>query len=888
MKKVNLLFIVLVAFIIVAGCARHKSSVISIDLTEEGAEIPKGLWGIFYEEINHAGDGGLYPEMIYNMGFEEKNIPLNTTFADGFIAAPSKPNYASGLIKNFRYRFNANEKSEGWILEPTGKSQVKMAVVTDNPLNKATPHSLQIDISGKDGGARLINDGFKGLSLVSGEKYILEFFLKAEKSYKGKVLALLTGADGSVVSSNEFEVKNTGVWTNYKTEITSGVTDNKARFILQFTSTGRIWVDFVSLLPKKTFKGHGLRQDIAQILADMKPSFIRWPGGCIVEGLTMSNRVNWKESIGERIDRPGQLSLWGYHNTYNLGYHEFLQFCEDVGASGMFVSNAGISCANRNGDYYNITEMSSIVQDALDAIEYAIGDTTSKWGAERARNGHPAPFPLKYFEIGNENFGPVYGERYNIMYKALKEKYPQIIYINTNGLTSNLPDYYDADKIEMIDPHYYNNPEFFFRNVHLYDTVPRGIFKVYIGEYACNNNVGTGNLYGAISEAAFMTGIEHNSDLIRIASYAPLLENVNYRYWSVNLIRFKNDSVYGRSSYYVQKMFNENRPDVNLVSTLDWVPPAESISGNIGFETSVSLPNSMLHIKDVVISKGSNKLYSSDFPSDTAKWKILSGDWKVVDNGFILKPPRQQQVMAAPGARQNIPARRDGIMLEEPVFKDCTISADIKRDSTFNGFSVRFGIVDNRNYFMLSVSNSRMGRGRSPNAGGGLMDTDQPENYIATVDKITNGNSTRIGTLGKSFKFGIEGWHTIQVLIKGKIIGCTIDNINLGEIEYRKPQRQYAVAGYDRSANEVIVKVVNGEPTPFNTTVNLNNAPDVNQIGQIITLTSVSNLDENSFREPEKIIPVVSEYRKFSDSFKMEFKPYSFTILRIKVRKQMV
>ncbi|MCX6329224.1 MAG: hypothetical protein NTZ85_06885 [Bacteroidia bacterium] len=636
-----------------------------------------------------------------------------------------------------------------------------------------------------------------------------------------------------------------------------------------------------------------MRQDIAQTLADLKPSFIRWPGGCIVEGFTMENRVNWKESISDRMLRPGQFDLWGYHNSYNFGYHDYLQFCEDIGAVGMWVVNAGLSCSVRNGDYYEMNQMKGIVQDILDGIEYAIGDVNTKWGAERAKNGHPAPFPLKYVEIGNENFGPKYNERYNMIYTACKEKFPQIIYINDNSLSSNNSLNYDAEKIEMLDLHYYVAPETFFNTVHLYDTVSRGKFEVYIGEYAVNSNVGSGTLEGALAEAEFMFGIEHNSDLVKIASYAPLLENVNWRHWPTNLIRFKNDSVFGRSSYYVQKMFNENRPDVTLHTTLDWIPPAGTISGKVGFGANSFGGNSDVRVKDFTVSKGSSIKYSSQFPADTARWE-KTGSWEVMENAYSTGVPVdmvRQGGLYIPGTRrgsegQNRPRMGGGsIILKDLVLDDCTISANVKRDSSFNGFNIRFGIVDDRNYFTISVSNPRMRRFGIPGGLFGNQDMNQPVKYKASVEHIVNGTSLRLGTIGSSFDFNIGTWHNIKVIVKGKMIGCFIDDINLGELEYKSLQKQYAVAGYDNTKGEIIVKVVNGENVPFCTEINLSNSTKVEPAGQIITLTSASDTDDNSFAEPKKVFPVVSEFTGFSNSFKMEFKPNSFTILRIKASR---
>ena len=894
MKKLNHFILCLLTAILIAGCAKQKPSVVTIDVAKNGVEVPKGLWGIFYEEINRAGDGGLWPEMIYNMGFEEKNIPSTSCIENGEVVAPKKPSYASGRINDFIfYGFSPNNVTEGWSLENKGNSKSGMEVVTDNPFNKANPHSLLLKIDANDGGVNLINEGFKGISMVNGEKYDFQFYLRADKSYKGKVVASLVGKGGNAIYSQEFNVNNSGTWTNYKSTISSNVTDNAIKLVLQFKSTGKVWVDWVSLLPETTFKGHGLRQDIAQTLADLKPSFIRWPGGCIVEGFTMENRVNWKKSIGDRMSRIGEFDLWGYHNSYNFGYHDYLQFCEDIGAAGMCVVNAGLSCSVRNGDYYEMSEMKGVVQDILDGIEYAIGDVSTKWGEERAKNGHPSPFPLKYVEIGNENFGPLYNERYNMIYKACKEKYPQIIFINDNSLNRMNQTNYEADKIEMLDLHYYVAPETFFNTVHLYDTVPRGKFQVYIGEYAVNSNVGSGTMEGALAEAAFMFGIEKNSDLVKIASYAPLLENVNWRHWPTNLIRFKNDSVFGRSSYYVQKMFNENRPDVTLQSTLDLSSADKTISGKVGFSANSMGGSSNITVKDFTVKKGSSARYSSQFPADTAKWE-KTGSWEIVENAYLTGVP----VYVVRTGGLYIPGNKRGsenqsrskmgggtLTLKDLVLDDCTISANVKRDSVLNGFSIRFGVVDDKNYFALTVSNPRMRRPGMPPGLFGNQNINQPVKYTASLEQVVNGTSLRQGNIGGSFDLIIGEWHNIAVTVSGKMVACAIDGVNLGEKECKSLQKQYAVAGYDIANGEVIVKVVNGVNAPFSTVINLNNAVKVEPAGQTITLTSESLKDDNCFAEPKKISPVVSEFNGFSNSFKMEFKPNSFTILRIKVSR---
>jgi alpha-L-arabinofuranosidase len=868
MKK-HFLVLAVLAGSYLHGQAQQKVTRISVDVSKPGIEVPEGLWGVFYEEINRAGDGGLVPEMVYNMGFEEKNIPDGVKFENGNLIPPAKPMYNNGRVRNFTLPFNADKKSEGWTLEPQGSSKATMEVVDVKPLHPANPHSLSLQIAENNGGVKLVNDGFVGISLVKGETYNFFFHVRAEKSYKGKVIASLVDASGKVLTSNEFKIKNSGKWIKYSAVITAPVTDNQAKLSLDFTSAGNLWLDYVSLMPQKTFMDHGLRQDLAQTLAELKPKFIRWPGGCIVEGFTMSNRVNWKESIGERIGRKGQFDLWGYHNTYNFGYHEFLQFCEDIGASGMFVCNAGLACSYRNGDYYELDEMGPIIQDALDAIEYAIGDVKTKWGALRAKNGHPAPFPLKYVEIGNENDGEKYGERYNMMYKALKAKYPQISYINTHGgIGPNLPNYFEAGSVEMVDPHYYNDPTFFFSNTQLYDKVPRGKFDIYIGEYACNSNVGRGMMIGALSEAAFMTGIERNSDVVKMASFAPLLENVNYRHWSTNLIRFKNDAVLGRSSYYVQKMFNENRPNRILSTAFDYVAPDNRLNGYIGIDAVSIGANSSVSFKDITVKDGNLLLYKSDFPEDVIRWNA-GADWNQVDNAYVTKTLDLKGQDAQNRIRSGNP-----LILKEKRFEDCAVSIQVKREAQFSGFSIRFAMNDAMNYLMLTIAPQT--RGFGGNQAG------QPGACSAIVSQVTDGISRVIGNVSRSFTFEAGSWHDVQLSVNGKMIGCTVDGKKLGEVEYKPLQKQYAIAGYDKATKEVIVKIVNGESTPFRTTIQLDNVKTVDPKGSVITLSSARLDDENSFEEPMKISPKTTTFDGFKSSFDMTFKPYSFTILRIK------
>jgi hypothetical protein len=337
-------------------------------------------------------------------------------------------------------------------------------------------------------------------------------------------------------------------------------------------------------------------------------------------------------------------------------------------------------------------------------------------------------------------------------------------------------------------------------------------------------------------------------------------------------------------------MFNENKPDVTLQSTLDLVKRTESISGKAGFSAAAYSDNSKVFIKDFTISEGTSVKYSSKLPSDTAKWTI-KGSWEVSGNGLATGALKDLSYLDAPGlyipgnpkkGNSRIwPKGGGSAVFNEMTCNDCTISADVKRDSTFYGFSIRFGITDDNNYFTLNISNPGTRRFRMS----GNSSQGNTIKCTASIERIVNGTSLSLGNIGNPFDFSIDAWHNVKVTVKGNLISCSIDGNELGKLEYKSLQKQYAAAGYDNAAKEIIIKVVNGESAPFSTEINLTNAGKINPSGKIITLTSTSNKDDNNFAEPKKVSPVVSGYTGFNNSFKMEFKPNSFTILRIKASR---
>ena len=531
---------------------------LTIDLNKRGADVSPTMYGIFFEEINHAGDGGLYAEMLQNRGFEEHVLPTGMTYRDGKVYGPALPHYGKNAVEPWTADWNMEAKRmQGWRVEG-GKAEV---VLAEHPLHVNTPHALRLMVDGK---VTLVNEGYWGVAAKKGEKYDLRFYLKANSS--GQVVAMLRNESGVSAGEATLTTKGDGQWNEYATTITATETFSKGTFALCFDGKDEVFVDYVSLFPQATFKNrkNGLRKDIAETLAALHPQFMRWPGGCIVEGACYENRVRWKETLGDPMTRRGEWDLWGYRSTYGLGYHEFLQFCEDLGMKGMFVANAAMSCSYRCGDYSEEqAEIDRCLQDMRDAIEYAIGDPAkNEWARRRAEAGHPAPFPLQYVEIGNENNGDIYKHHLNYMYAKLKAEYPGLTFINTLG---GFP--WEMDGTEggdMVDPHWYVDPAFFFLHNNEFDSRQRGQWQVYVGEYACNNRVGSGNMMAALADASFILGMERNGDLVKMASYAPLLTNVNQPNWACNLIHFDTDRVMGRAAYYVQQLMAENRPTYNL------------------------------------------------------------------------------------------------------------------------------------------------------------------------------------------------------------------------------------------------------------------------------------------------------------------------------------
>lgn len=831
----------LTALLLVSGgCTpdEEPEATIRIDLARRGADIPASMYGIFFEEINHAGDGGLYAELIQNRGFEDSSVPEGYTVKGDRIFPPAdRTNHLTGARPHPDLSFRWNpDPIPAWRFEQLEGSGASAELTREYPLNEASPTALKVTLPEK-GRIALSNCGFWGMNIEKGKGYYLRMNTSNGNRFEGRAILKLVAEDGTELCNRPLAIDPDRTWCEYTGQLTATGSDPHARFVIELEGTGTLLLDYVSLFPE-TFRNriNGLRKDIAQTLEALHPAFVRWPGGCIVEGIDLSNRIEWKKTIGDPKNRPGIYDTWGYRATMGFGYHEFLQFCEDIGAAGMFVCNAGIGCQGRVGNACREEDLDAFIQDALDAIDYALGDGTTEWSRKRVENGHPEPFPLQYVEIGNENWGPVYEKRYDRFYRAIKAKYPRLTLISTLGLGGQRR----HERVDMIDPHWYVAPEFFLSSSRLFDQQERGGYAVYVGEYAVNQQVGGGNLLGALAEAAFLSGMERNSDLVKMASYAPLLENVNDRVWPTNLIWFDSHRVMGRSSYHVQKMYAENRPDYNTATEFEQPRSGVQVSGRIGLGGW----NTDNEYRELKVTLPDGRVIEADMERG---WTPKGGTWSAADGTLSQEGPG---------------VMRWSIWDSPEEFSDCSISVKARKKSGDEGFILYFGMQGETGY-VLNIG----GWGNQTTAFQRMVGADMPQipNNIAQQVETGRWYDIRIDIHGDSFTYSLDGKRMLEARIE--------------------QSRQYVVSGYDETTGEEVIKFVNATEKPFTAGIELAGAESVGRTGKAIVLTSGDPSDENSLDNPEKVVPEKRVYKGFSERFTYTFDPWSFTVLRIKVQK---
>lgn len=800
MKKVKLFASWL--FALCAVCA-HGQVKIDFDFNRRGPIVTDDHYGIFFEEINHAGDGGLYAELVRNRSFEEDmNNPICWT--------------------------------------TLGNSEISL--VSDNLLNTVQQRALRVNVKAANSGIR--NEGYWGINIVSGRTYTLSFWLRAEETYSGTITAELQNGSGQRLGYAAIRTNATQEWQKVTATIKATGNDGHGYFALRFSAKGVIYVDVVSLFPP-TFKNrpNGCREDLAQMLADLHPRFMRFPGGCYIEGAYgdgATNRFEWKKTVGPIEQRPGHMNRnWGYKVTDGLGYHECLQLAEDLGASSLFVVNMGI------GHEWKVdgNNIGPFIQEALDAIEYARGSATETfYGKMRAANGHPEPFDLKYMEIGNEQEFMLnrddYMKRYMQFYRAIKTRWPDMHLIADSYYFDNV-----TEPVELKDEHYYDTPEFFINQYGRYDNQSNSSTRIYVGEYAVTRDCGWwGNMNAAIGEAVFMEGCENNSEAVTMMSYAPIFTHEENYAWHPDMIRFNASLSYGTPSYYVQRMFSNNVGKQNIRWTERDNSPAQNANrGSIGLGTwATSATFTGLSVTATDTTFQGKEL-------NTADWTTKNGAWNLSDETF-----RQTNTTAT-----NVTCTLNSLFDNTNV--DMTVHAT--KNGGSEGFLIIFDYKDANNYSWLNLG----GWGNSKHA----------------VEQCKNGAKSTLADKEGQLETGHE--YTIRVRKEGQHVRCYLDGTLIIETDLKQyaDRLVYTSANIDDEQGIFYVKLVNPNNQAATITLSFQNGRVLS--GEAEVLSAANGTDENTVTTPFYITPRNKKVSVGTDgTISYEAAAYSVNVLRLR------
>jgi len=802
--------LILCALLISVPAHGQSAATMTIQVNQPGVVVSSNLFGIFFEEINYGGEGGVYAEMVRNRAFYD---PVNPLF---------------------------------WTGVTQGTAAGTMAIDSSQPLNTNQPNALKLTMTSGSGSFGAGNSGFWGMSLKTGATYDLNFYARGSNGFSGNLGARLESADGTTNYAQSSFGGITTSWQKFSASLVSSGTDTNAQLVLSISNAGAVWLDVVSLFPRATFNNrtNGLRLDLGNMLASLKPSFLRFPGGNYIESDNVTNAVRWKKSIGDIAQRPGHLNdAWGYWSTDGFGAHEFFQYCEDMGMEPLYGINCGLMLGYNGGTNNTVplSDMGPWVQDALDLLQYANGDTSTTWGAVRAANGHPAPFNLKYLEIGNENGGSLYDARYTLFYDAIKSNYPAVKLISPVWGSPSSP---VSRPVEIRDEHYYSSPGTFIGYATKYDSYSRSGPKVFVGEYAVTSGYGTyGNLSAALGEAAFMTGMERNSDIVQLASYAPLFANVNGIQWHPDLLYYDNSRMFGTPSYYVQKLFGQNRGDYVLPVSISAITNTASSTahGAIGlgsWNTSVQYTN-------ITVTSNGVVLYQSDFTNQgTNGWRVYNGTWSTNAGMY-------QQTSASTTDCRSTTGNTN--------WANYTITLRARKVSGSEGFLILFNWTDDNNWTWWNV--------------GGWGNT------LDGIEQNVGGSKTTIAQVSQA-AIAVNTWYDIRIVLTNSTILCYLNN-TLVQTVNSNPGGLYASTTFNKANGQVVIKAVNPYNTPVATTFNLTGLNSIAPNGTLVQLTSASAADENSLTAPTNVFPVTTTIPGSGTNFTITLPANSLSVLKL-------
>ena len=754
------------------------------------------FYGIFFEDINHAADGGLYGEMIRNRAFE--------------FSPMDNPSY---------------QALTAWKRIEEGGASVSSFVSNKSPFSKRNPNYLILEINKTGTRAGIKNLGYNsGIAVKENESYNFSCYAKSDKPCE--ITVSIDNAYGEVITEKSLNITS-NEWTEYSFTLTSPVDDFSAVLAVTSKQECKFCLDFVSLFPVKTYKNrkNGMRNDIAEMLADLKPKFMRFPGGCLIHDGTLNSddrnsMYRWKNTIGAVTDRPSRRNNWRYNQSLGLGYFEYFQFCEDIGAKPLPVLPAGYNPHMEQA--VPLDEMQEWIDDALDLIEFANGTADTKWGKIRCDMGHAEPFNLEYLAVGNEEVGQGFWDRYDIFHKAIKEKYPQIKIINSAGPFPQGGEFErgwnNAKKngSDLVDEHYYTSPEWMLANCHRYDNMPSDGPKVFLGEYASWGNT----YYNALIEAAYMTGLENNAHAIGLVCYAPLLCNVDYINWQPDMIWFDNHRVYGSANYYVQKMFM-NCTGNNLLDVK-----------HDGFDKPITIGNDKISGNiEIEADRCSAEFY------DIKITDITTGNVKTYDNLSFNN-----------GGKAVIDS------IDSNHYK---VEFTAKRTAGDKGFRLFFGKSDDKNLIQWFI--------------GGWQNQDTEVNaQVNGRGSCLDHNIFSVMT-GQEYMLCLEvNGRNITTYINGKTTNTAIDKQPVMEELY------YTASSDD---NNIYIKAVNVRDTEITSEICVEGVNGIN--ANITELSGNSLNDMNDFDNPKKVSPKTSALTAVSNTFEYTFPPQSVTIFTV-------
>ncbi|WP_405467296.1 alpha-L-arabinofuranosidase C-terminal domain-containing protein [Streptomyces canus] len=798
-------------------------TVVEVDTRAPGTAISTDLFGAFFEDLNYAADGGLYAELVQNRSFE--------------YGPADRPEWHS---------------LTAWELVERDGAAGSLTVSTDDPPHPANPHYAVLT-STTAAGVGLRNEGFDGIPVRAGETYAVSVFARLAGGPADRLVARIESRDGERVHGQAELGPLGGAWRRHAAVIACEVTDPDARLTLTATRPGTIHLDLVSLFPQATFKGrpNGLRADLAQTIADLKPKFLRFPGGCLAHGQGLANMYRWSETIGPLHERRQQFNIWHYHQSMGLGYYEYFQFCEDIGAKPLPVVAAGVCCQNSD-----VTGQAGIPDEDMDAyiaevlalVEWANGPADSPWGSVRAAAGHPEPFGLEYLGVGNEDaVTDTFRDCFSRIHDALREHHPEITVIGTLGPSTFGEDWEKGwafareRNLPVVDEHSYKSPRWFLENTRRFDTMDREGPHLYIGEYGSWRNNGR----SAIAEAAYMIAMERNGDVVRLASYAPLLAKRDHTQWLPDLIYFDNTNVWPTLNYHVQRMHSVNSGDTALPVTVTGAPQEPSAPRNPRHTVHIGTgAGTRAEFTDVSVGPLSGE---SEPAPDLGDWQAESGVWEPYGEGGV------RQTATGTDARLLLPDAVDGLSYV---------------------LSVRARKTDGAEGFVLGFAGTSPGNWCHWTLGGW-------ENRSTWLQRVDDGVPDELSER-RAEPVESGRWYDLRVEVDGRHIRCYRDGELVHDVEDVRPEPEvFAVSAVrDSATGEVIVKIAN--TTPEAATVRVRLSGSEGDTGYARTTLTVSPDADSRFGPA----PAAPAHDRLTGP-DCAVPAYSFTVLRTNPRLSM-